>query len=325
MGDKIDTPIPEGSKIQDIDPDALYDLLILGAGPAGLTAAVYSMRKGLFTAMLTSNIGGQVMETASIENYMGYRFIEGTALVDKFFDQIQQFKISFKQDVKIISLREGNGAFSVDCSDGNSYRAKSIIVATGKSSRRLNVPGEREFTGKGVAYCAICDAPLYRGLKTAVVGGGNSAMESAIDLCKIAEEVHIIQNLPELTADKVLIEKLHEFNNFTIHYNSLLQEIKGDKLVTGVSVKNSDTGETFSLDVDGVFVSVGLIPNTDPVKGFLELNKYGEIVIDYDCRTSVGGVFAAGDVTSVSVKQIIVAAGEGAKAALNAHDYLLKS
>ena len=325
MSGSINTSIPEGSIIQDIRSSIVYDVLILGAGPAGLTAAVYAMRKGLTTAMLTDNIGGQVTETATVDNYMGYRHIEGAALIDKFFEQIQQFPIAFLQGVNVTGLSMDNGELGVKCDDENTYRAKTLIVATGKSPRRLGIPGEKEFTGMGVAYCAICDAPLYRGLKTAVVGGGNSAIESAIDLCKIAREVHIIQNLPNLTADSVLIEKLNEFDNFKIYYNSVPKEVLGDKLVKQLVVKDSDKSETFTIDVDGVFVSIGLIPNTDCVKGFLDLNENNEIVIDYDCNTSVAGVFAAGDVTTVSVKQIIVAAGEGAKAALSAHKHLLEN
>ncbi len=317
--------IPKESKILEIDPARVYDVLVLGAGPAGLTAAVYTMRKGLDTAMLADNIGGQVVETSGIDNYMGYRHIQGTELIDKFFDQIKQFSISFKQGVKVTRLFKEGDVFKAGCSDGNTYCAKSVIVATGKSPRRLNVTGERGFTGRGVAYCVICDAPLYAGLNVAVVGGGNSAVESAIDLCKIAKHVDLVQFLPELTADKVLIKKLYEFNNFTAHFNCRLTEIKGDALVDKVIVMKNDTKDTFTLDVEGVFIAIGLSPNTSYISGFLELNEFDEITIDHDCNTSVKGVFAAGDVTSIAVKQIIVAAGEGAKAAIAAHHFLLGS
>ena len=323
MADITNASIPKESKILAVTTDILYDVLILGGGPAGLTAAVYIMRKGLSAALLTKNIGGQVIETAGIENYMGYRYIEGTDLIKKFFEQIKQFPIAFKEGIHATKLSKESGIFHVTCSDGETYRTKTLIIATGKSPRRLNVRGEKEFTGKGVAYCTICDAPLYAGLTTAVIGGGNSAIESAIDLCKICKEVHVIQLLPELTADKVLIRKLNEFNNFTIHYNCKLRAIKGDRLVTSIDVARNDSDEIFSLDVDGVFVAVGLIPNTDYLKGFLALNEFNEIVIDANCNTSVDGVFSAGDATSIRVKQIIVAAGEGAKAALASHQYLL--
>jgi alkyl hydroperoxide reductase subunit F len=235
-----------------------------------------------------------------------------------------QFPIGFKQGVQIKMIVKDGEIFKVHLTDDTVYSSKTVLVTTGKSPRRLNVPGEKELIGRGVAYCAICDAPLYAGLTTAVVGGGNSAVESAIDLCKIAKEVHIIQMLDELTADSCLIAKLNEFDNFTIHYNCTAKEIKGDTLVTGIEVTKSDTGETFTLDVDGIFIAVGLIPNTKYLDGFLKLNDLNEIVIDHNCLTSVKGVFAAGDVTSISVKQIIVAAGEGAKAALAAHQYLLE-
>ncbi len=299
-------------------------MLILGAGPAGLTAAVYAMRKGIDTAFLTDNIGGQVLETASIENYMGYRFIEGTELIDKFFEQIKRFPIAFKQGVKITSITKQERVFNVVCDDGATYRAKTLIISTGKSPRRLAIPGEKEFTGRGVAYCAICDAPLYAGLDVVVVGGGNSAVESAIDLCKIAKKVHIVQFMPAFTADKVLIDKLNDFNNFDVHYNCRLTEVKGETLVRQVALKKNDTEETFSLDVDGVFIAIGMIPNTKFNGEFVKLNNYGEISVNCNCETNVSGVFAAGDVTSIAVKQIIVAAGEGAKAALAAYQYLME-
>lgn len=323
MSDNANLSIPPDSKIRDVSTDVLYDVIILGAGPAGLTAAVYVMRKGMNAALLTKNIGGQVLETASVENYMGYRYIEGTDLIRKFFEQIKQFPISFREGVDIVKVWKDGGTFSVLSGDGSIYRAKSLIISTGKSPRRLNVPGEREFAGRGVAYCAICDAPLYAGLKVAVVGGGNSALESAIDLCRIASEVHIIQFMPELTADKVLINKINEFNNLKVYYNCRATKIRGDKMVNGIDVVRNDSGEAFSLDVDGVFITIGLIPNTSFIGEFLMMNAQKEIIVNCDSKTSVEGVFAAGDVTSVSVKQIIVAAGEGAKASIAAYQYLI--
>jgi len=306
-----------------LQPNTMCDVLILGGGPAALAAAVYCMRKGVKTGLISKDIGGQVIETAGIENYIGYKYIEGRELVDKFRDQVKQFEIGYSEGLKATSITSDN-IKKVYLEDGNFYQAKALIIATGKSSRKLNVPGEKKLTGKGVAYCAICDAPLFAGKRVAVVGGGNSGIEAAIDLAKVAEYVTLIQFRDKLTGDKVLIDRLDIFNNVTILLEHEVLEINGTEDVESIVVKDRKSVEKKQIDAQGVFIEIGLIPNTDFVKGIVELNQYGEIKVDCACRTNVPGIFAAGDVTSVPFKQIIIAAGEGAKAALSACDYVLK-
>lgn len=312
------------NRLKKIDASLLYDVIIIGAGPAGLTASVYCMRKGLKTALVTQNVGGQVIETASIENYTGYRYIEGFELVEKFREQIKQFELYFLEGYGAISLSSTNKEKIIKLEDGRTLRTKTVIITTGKSPRRLNVENEELFIGKGVHFCAICDAPFYKNKNVAVVGGGNSGVEAAIDLAKLAKNVTIIQNDAKLTADKILIEKLNEFKNVNVIYSSKVIKIIGNNTVTGCKIVNLQTSQESELSLDGIFVEIGLIPNSSFVKGLIELNEFNEIRIDSMCRTNIDGIFAAGDVTSVKFKQIIIAGGEGAKAALSAYEYLLK-
>ncbi len=306
-----------------LDPQKLYDVLIVGGGPAALTAAVYCMRKGVSTGLITMDFGGQVAETASVENYMGYKYIEGIDLVQRFRDQVQQFEIGISDGRRAIAIADG-AVKKVSLEDGGISQAKTLIITTGKSWRRLGIPGEKELTGRGVAYCAICDAPLFAGKRVIVVGGGNTGIESAIDLAKIASHVTIVQFLETLTADRILIDKISGFKNVEILYAHELTEIKGSSAVEAAVVRNRNTGGSLELPVQGVFIEIGLIPNTDLVRGVVELNEPGEIVVDSACRTSVPGIFAAGDVTTVPFKQIIIAAGEGAKAALSACEFVMR-
>jgi len=310
----------EESKLVLPDPDIIYDILIIGGGPAGLTAAVYSIRKGLNTAIITYDIGGQMLETYSIENYMGFRFIEGSALVNKFTSQIKQFELALLEKVFVNSIEKRGKIFFVNTDDGKVYRSKTIIIAAGKSYKKLGVKGEAEFTGRGVSYCATCDVPLYKGKKVVVVGGGNSGVEAAIELAKISTYVILLQNGNKLTADNILVSQLERYPNKEIILNSEVIEIMGDQVVKGIKIKTD--GDEKVIEADGIFVEIGLMPNTKFVEGLLNLNKYKEIIVDEYCKTDVEGIFAAGDITSVPEKQIIVAAGEGAKAALSAYRYL---
>jgi len=306
-----------------LDAQKIYDVLIVGGGPAALTAAVYCMRKGVSTGLVTMDFGGQVAETAAVENYMGYKYIEGIDLVQRFRDQVRQFEIGISDGTRAVSIADG-AIKKVSLEDGSVLQAKSLIITTGKSWRKLGIPGERELTGRGVAYCAICDAPLFAGKNVIVVGGGNTGVEAAIDLAKIASRVSIVQFLENLTADKILVDKIGDFKNVDILYEHELTEIKGVQAVEAATVRNRKTGDTRELPVQGVFIEVGLIPNTELVRGVVDLNESGEIVVDSACRTSAAGIFAAGDVTTVPFKQIIIAAGEGAKAALSACEYVLR-
>ena len=299
----------------------MYEIIIVGGGPAGMAAAVYSARKRVDTLMIASDIGGQVNWTSGVENYLGYQFIEGRDLIAKFQQQVEQFPITKKIGAKVKQIRKIEGGFEVVCESGETYQGKVVLLASGKRPRRLNVEGEMELTGRGVTYCAICDGPIFAGQKVAVIGGGNSAIEAALDMVKIAEHVDMISVTP-LTGDAIMIEKLNEAKNLTIYTEFQTEKVLGTGLVDGIIVKNLKTGESRQLDDTGVFIEIGLEPNSGMVKDLLKLNKDGEVPVNCSSETEIPGLFAAGDVTTVPEKQIVIAAGEGAKAALQAHKYL---
>lgn len=310
------------NKTKPLEFNTIYDVIIIGGGPSALTAAVYCLRKGVKTALITKDFGGQVTETSIVENYMGYKYIEGISLAQKFKEQIQQFELGLKSNV-IVDKIENQSIKKVFCSDSTVYLTKSIIISTGKRWRTLNVPGEREFLGKGVAYCAICDAPLFKDKDVVVVGGGNSAVEASIDLAKLAKKVTLVQNLEKLTSDKILIDKLNNFNNVDILFSHIVTKIDGKNTVERIDLLNLKDNKAFEIKADGIFIEIGLIPNSDAFENVVAMNQYKEIIVDCACKTSAEGIFAAGDVTSVPYKQIIIAAGEGAKAALSACEYVM--
>ncbi len=299
----------------------MYDLMIVGGGPAGLSAAVYAARKRLKTLLVSIDIGGQINTTRGIENYLGYQFIEGPELIDKFNAQINMYPIEQKVGPRITRLEKSGGGFQAITEEGVKYRSKAVVFAAGKKPRKLNVPGEARFTGRGVSYCAICDGPIFTGQRVAVVGGGNSALEAVLDLMKIAEHVDMVSQTP-LTGDPVLVAQLKSGQNIDIHLEHRVEVIDGQDFVAGVVIRDLKSGEVKRLDVTGVFIEIGMVPNSEPVKDIVELNELAEIPVDRSCKTGVPGLFAAGDVTDVPEKQIVVAAGEGAKAALEAHRYL---
>jgi alkyl hydroperoxide reductase subunit F len=261
--------------------------------------------------------------TAGIENYLGYRIIEGAALVDKFNEQLHNFPAGLNLDAEVTGLARRGEVFEVLCGDMR-YTARALVLATGKHPRFLGVPGERRFIGRGVAYCSICDAPLYRGKVTAVVGGGNSGMEGAIDLARLSPKVYLVESDDRLHGDATLVEKVESLDRVEILLGTRVVEILGEEKVRGLRVRRAEREEEEDLAVEGVFVEIGLDPNSAAMRGFVALNERGEVEVDSRCATSVPGVFAAGDVTSVPYKQIIIAAGEGAKAALSAYEYLLR-
>jgi len=299
----------------------MYELMIVGGGPAGLAASVYAARKKLEALLVSADIGGQVNWTLGIENYLGYQFIEGPELIEKFQTQVSQFPIDQKIGYKISQLEKIEGGFEAMTEAGDRYQARTVILATGKRPRQLNVPGEAEFTGRGVTYCAICDGPVFSGQRVAVVGGGNSALEAALDMVKIAEHVDLV-SLTQLTGDRILIDKLSDAKNLTIFTEYQTERIEGQDFANGMLIRDLKSGESKRLDVTGVFIEIGLVPNSESVIGLIELNKWGEVPVSCSCETTVPGLYAAGDVTNVPEKQIVVAAGEGAKAALQAHRYL---
>lgn len=314
---------PQGLKINPPSADKLYDVAIIGAGPAGMTATVYCSRKKLDMLLITKNIGGQVLLTSGIENYMGYQYVTGEELSGKFFSQIAQFPVALLKDISVCNLEVAKGNFSLSCG-GKKFSAKSVIITTGKRSKELGVPGEKELLGRGVVYCATCDAPLFKDKTVAVIGGGNSALTAAIDLLSYSTKIYLINVADTIQGDPVLIEKIKNSVKIEIIFNSEITEIKGEKTVEAITIRNIKTHQIKQIAVGGVFIEVGLTPNSEFVKGILHLNDSGEIMVDCNSRTSVPGVFAAGDVTSVQDKQIIIAAGEGAKAALSAYRYLLE-
>jgi len=299
----------------------MYDLIIIGGGPAGMTAAVYAARKRLNALLLSKDVGGQVNWTLGIENYMGYQIIEGPELIKKFEEQVKQFPIEMKIGEGVSSLSRKKGGFEIKTESGETYQSKAAIVVTGKRSRPLNVPGEEKLRGRGVTYCATCDGPLFAGMKVAVIGGGNSALEAVDDMVKIAEHVYLV-SLTQLTGDQILIDRVKGAGNLTMFLEHEVLEITGEKLVDGIKIRNLKTKQEKELEVGGVLIEIGLIPNSDIVKGVVNLNSVGEIEVNCNNETDVSGLFAAGDVTSIPEKQIVVAAGEGAKAALQAHRYL---
>ncbi len=302
--------------------EGVLDVAIIGAGPAGMTSAVYIARKKLKTAIVSKDIGGQVAWTMGIENYLGFQYVTGRELTQKFQEQVQQYPIPIMLD-EVREIKRTDIGFSLETAGGRSIAAKSVIIATGKRPRELGLPKEKDLLGHGVSYCATCDASFFEGKRVVVCGGGNSAVTAAIDLSKIASNVYIVSRSP-WRADGILVEKADQMEILQKRIGYDVLEILGDKKVTGLRVRDQKTGREETLEVDGVFIEVGLDPNTEFVKGLLKLNKFGEIIVDCMCNTDIPGIYAAGDVTEVHEKQIVVAAGEGAKAALSAYEYLLR-
>ena len=297
-------------------------MIIVGAGPAGITAAIYAARKRLNFLVITKDVGGQAALSADVENYTGYQYITGFELAKRFEEHIREFKIDVKEGEEVVGVKKKDGVIQVK-TDKGAYEAGALIIATGARPRALNVPGEREFKNRGVTYCATCDAPLFADMDIAVIGGGNSALDATLQLMKIARKIYPINKNPKFRGDEVMIEKVEASDKVTILYNTNTLEILGDKMVTGIRIERE--GKREILTVRGVFIEIGYISNSDLVAGLVERNERGEIVVDDHNRTNVQGIFAAGDVTTVPQKQIIIAAGEGAKAALSAHEYLARS
>jgi alkyl hydroperoxide reductase subunit F len=315
LWEKLGMPIPK-----DVPP--IYDLIIIGGGPAGLSAAVYAARKLLKTLIISKDIGGQVTWTFDIDNYLGFSGIDTVDLISKFNEHVDKYGLVKMEGVEVISLDITGVIKKVFCDDGKLFNAKTTILSMGKRPRSLGVPGEKELLGKGVAYCSTCDAPLFQGLNTAVIGGGNSALEAALDLIKVAKKIYLI-SLTQLTGDPILIDKLKASDKVDILTKYSTLSIKGDKVVSGIEIKSLDGGSVKNLEVEGVFIEIGLLPNSELVIDTMATNSSGEIIVDSKCQTGMAGVFAAGDVTDVPFKQVIVAAGEGAKAALSAYSYII--
>lgn len=299
----------------------MHDLIIIGGGPAGLTSAVYSARKKMDTLLLTRELGGQLMWTREIENYMGYQFISGPELMGKFEEQVKRFSVETKYEEVTGLTVHSNGTFIVKTEEGE-YQSKTVILASGKRSRLLGVPGEREFAGRGVSYCATCDGPLFSKKIVAVVGGGNSAVQAAIELSGVSPTVYLVARR-DYVADPILVDKMQAAENIIQFKGYETEGIYGKDVVEKITIREIASGEIQDLAVKGVFVEVGLEPNSEFVAGLVETNDQKELIIDCRTKTNIPGLFAAGDVTNGPDKQIVIAAGDGAKAALMAYDYLL--
>jgi alkyl hydroperoxide reductase subunit F len=324
---KIDTSAGD-RQAEKLNAKEAFEVLVVGGGPAGSAAAIYAARKGIRTAVAAERFGGQVLDTMAIENFISVQHTEGPKLAVALEEHVKEY------EVDIINLQRGeqlipgkNGEpHQVKFASGGVLKGKTVILATGARWREMNVPGEQQYRNKGVAYCPHCDGPLFKGKRVAVIGGGNSGVEAAIDLAGIVSHVTLLEFDANLRADAVLQRKLHSLPNVTVLTSALTSEVTGDgQKVNGLRYKNRITGEEITVELEGIFVQIGLLPNTEWLKGTIELSPRGEIIIDQRGETSIPGIFAAGDVTTVPFKQIVIAVGEGAKASLSAFDHLIRS
>jgi alkyl hydroperoxide reductase subunit F len=306
-----------------------FDMLIVGGGPAGAAAAVYAARKGIRTGVVAERFGGQTLDTMGIENFISVQETQGPKFAAAMEAQVRSYGVDIMNSQRVTAIEPApapGGDITVTLANGAALKSRSVVLATGARWRNVNVPGEQEYKNKGVAYCPHCDGPLFKGKRVAVIGGGNSGVEAAIDLAGIVAHVTLIEFADQLKADAVLVNKLKSLANVEVHTGAQTTEITGDGAkVNGLVYKDRASGETHRIEIEGVFVQIGLVPNTEWLRGTVELSKYGEILVDDKGATNLPGVFAAGDVTTVPYKQIIVASGEGSKAALSAFDHLIRS
>ncbi|WQN28552.1 alkyl hydroperoxide reductase subunit F [Stutzerimonas stutzeri] len=324
---KLDT----GSSARDAEKlkakDA-FDVLVVGGGPAGAAAAIYAARKGIRTGVAAERFGGQVLDTMAIENFISMKETEGPKLARALEEHVREYEVdimNLQRASQLIPAGE-DGLHRVRFDNGGELKAKTLILATGARWREMNVPGEQEYRGRGVAYCPHCDGPLFKGKRVAVIGGGNSGVEAAIDLAGIVAHVTLLEFGEDLRADAVLQRKLNSLPNVRVLKMAQTTEVKGDgQKVTGLVYKDRSSEEMHSVELEGIFVQIGLLPNSEWLKGTLELSRFGEIIVDAKGQTSIPGVFAAGDVTTVPYKQIVIAVGEGAKASLSAFDHLIRT
>lgn len=301
----------------------IYDLVIIGGATSGLTAGIYAARKKLNAIILTKEIGGQTLQTENIENFPGFENISGPDLIGKMKKQIQKYELPLMSDVEVKSISKTDDIFEIAANITDEIKTKSVIIATGKNPRRLNIPGEKEFENRGVVYCSTCDAPLFGGKTVVVAGGGNSGLNSAFDLLKYADRIYVIESAVVIKGDEFLQEKLKASGKVIFMANCDIKEIAGTAFVEKIVYLDKNSGQNKEIAAQGVFVNVGWAPATGFLKDFVKLNDYGEIIIDPKTnQTSISGVFAAGDATDVKYKQCVIAAGEGAKAALSAYEYL---
>ncbi|WP_025729998.1 alkyl hydroperoxide reductase subunit F [Atopobacter phocae] len=315
------------SETIDVDYTQVYDTLVIGGGPAGASAAIYAARKGIKVGLIAKEFGGQVLDTMGIENVIGTPYTEGPKLMAQVREHVTQYEVDMIEhfNVKSVERNEEEGLVWVTLENDVTLKAKTIVIATGARWRLINVPGEKEFKNKGIAYCPHCDGPLFKDQSIAVIGGGNSGVEAALDLAGMAKEVTVLEFTPELKADKVLQERLNELDNVHVITNAATSEISGEQRVEGLTYVDRETNTVNHLDVAGAFILVGLVPNTEFLKDTVEMNERGEIIVDGFGKSNIEGVYAAGDCTNSAFKQIIISMGSGATAALGAYDYLIRT
>jgi alkyl hydroperoxide reductase subunit F len=312
------------SSLKKPDQGVLYDMLIVGGGAAAMSAAVYAARKMINFALITLDFGGLIKETSEIDNYLGFQNIQARDLIEKFEEHVKSFDIPINVGVPVTEITKKDNIFTVLLDNGSKFSSHTIIFSTGEHHRPLNVPGEREFLGKGVAYCATCDAPLFKDKKVVVAGGGNSAFITALDLMRVNAEIFLVNFSKGWQADETIQQRVKKYENVHFLDNHEILRINGKDNVESVIIKNRTAGSEEKIQCDGVFIEVGLIPNSGPVKNLVKLNELGEVAVDYFGRTDIPGFYAAGDVTSVPYKQIVISAGDGAKATLSAYDFLIE-
>lgn len=317
LGNEVDP-----AEINAKDP---FDVLVVGGGPAGASAAIYAARKGLRTGIVAERFGGQVLDTLSIENFISVKKTEGPQLAANLEEHVKEYNVDIMNTLKASELKKTDDFIEIGLSNGAMVKGKSVVLATGARWRNVNVPGEAEFKNKGVAYCPHCDGPLFEGKRVAVIGGGNSGVEAAIDLAGIVEHVTVLEFADTLKADDVLQERLRSLPNVDVFTNAQTKEITGDDKVNGITYINRETNEEHHVELEGVFVQIGLVPNTEWLDGVVNRNRFGEIEIEKNGATNVPGVFAAGDCTNSAYKQIIISMGAGATAALGAFDHLIRN
>ncbi len=296
----------------------MYDSIIVGAGPAGITASVYAARKRMNFLVITGDIGGQAVLSSDIENYTGYQFITGVELAQRFREHLEQFELQLREGERVTSVKREDDIVKVETDKGK-YQAKTVIVASGRIPRKLGVEGEDEFKNKGVTYCATCDAPLFSDMDVVVVRGGSAALDAVLQLIKIAKRIYLVDIAERLRADPIMVEKAGNSEMVVVYNSAKVKRISGDKLVQGVTIERE--GKAEDIPVGGIFIEIGYAPTSEFITDVAK-NEIGEIIVNCRCETDISGIFAAGDVTDVPAKQIIVACGEGAKAALSAFDYI---
>ncbi len=317
----FDFNVEKPSESTRFDTVEKWDFLVIGGGPAGLNAALYAKRKGLEAAIVADEVGGQLHNTTDVDNYLGFSLIEGPKLSDAFFEHVTKLEIPILNNVKVKTIVHRNPDFIITTSDGRSIATRTALIATGGTPKKLGIPGEDTFANKGVTYCATCDAPFFKDKHVVVAGGGNSAAEGVLDLVPWAKKITVVHR-SQWRADQVLLDKLDKVDKLTVHLESQLLSVEGEERMTGVTYRDKVNDTIESLEADGLLVEIGNVPKSDFVKDLVDTNDRGEIIVSNNQMTSVPGLYAAGDVTTQPDKQIIISAGEGAKAALSANQYL---